>query len=221
MHLERHAHRIERDALRLGLPRPPRSGIEQLCLETAQAAFGRGDGIVRVEWAAARGGPARLRATTRPLGPMRASWRTRTSHLHHPGPEDRRHTKRIDVEIYDRARREAQAAGVDEVLLCDADGWLVEGGRSSLLVVTVEGDLLTPELALGSVESLGLEIVREATPELREARIDLAALLVARELMAVNAVRGVVPITRLDGVAVGQGIAGPWARRLEPLFAAP
>jgi D-alanine transaminase len=221
MHLERHAHRLERDALRLGLPGPPRSGIEQLCLETARSVFGRGDGIVRVEWTASRGSPMALRATTRPLGSTRRSWRARSSPLRHPGPEDRRHTKPIDVEIYDQARREAQAMGVDEVLLFDVNGWLVEGGRSGFLVVTAAGDLLTPELALGGVESLGLEIVGEATPELREARLDRAALLDARELMAVNAVRGVVPITRLDELAVGQGMAGPWCRRLEPLFAAP
>ena len=36
--------------------------------------------------------------------------------------------------------------------------------------------------------------------------------------MATNAVRGVVSIVELDGVPIGDGVAGPWAKRLRKIF---
>lgn len=218
MRVERHAGRLRRDAARLGLPLPARVEIERLLLATARESFGGGDGIVRVEWCSAPGEPPVLRAIPRPLGDVPERWRARMARTLHPGPEDRHNTKTVDVAPYDRAREEALAAGVDEVLLFDARGRLVEGGHSNLLVVTPDGRLVSPDPELGPVEGLGLAIVRESTPEFRWARLDRAAVRSAPELMAVNAVRGVVPIVELDDEAVGGGQPGPWARRLRTLF---
>jgi D-alanine transaminase len=215
---ERHSGRLRRDAARLGLPLPARGAIEELLVDAARVAFGRGGGIVRVEWSCGPGEPPVLRATTRSLGDVPERWRARIAETPHPGPEDRRNTKAVDVESYVSAREEATAAGVDEVLLFDEAGLLVEGGHSNLLVVSLEGRLVAPESALGAVEGLGLTIVDESTPELGRARIGRDAVRSARELMAVNAVRGVVPIIELDGVPVGDGGPGPWARRLRWLF---
>jgi D-alanine transaminase len=77
---------------------------------------------------------------------------------------------------------------------------------------------VTPDLELGPVEGLGLEIVRESTPEIAPARLELPDVHEARELIAVNAVRGVVPIVELDGEPLGDGEPGPWARRLRAMF---
>ena len=218
--VERHAGRLRRDAARLGLPQPERVEIERVFLEAAEQAFGRGQGIVRVEWSHLPGEPPELTVITRPLGDRGDRWRAATSEAIHPGPGERANTKHVDVEAYDRGRAEVHQGHVDEVLLFDESGLLVEGCHSNLLVVTGSGDVMTPDLALGGVEGLGLSIVRENHPEIGSARLRRADLDAARELMSVNAIRGVVPIVELDGRRVGhgngegEGAPGPWARKL-------
>ena len=212
--LERHAGRLRRDAARLGLPLPARVEVERVFLEAAERAFGRGEGIVRVEWSRLPGETPELTALTRPLGDRGDRWRAARSKAIHPGPGLRANTKSIDVEAYDTGRAEVHEGRYDEVLLFDASGLLVEGCHSNFLVVTEAGDVVTPDLALGGVEGLGLTIVREDHPEIGSARLRPEDLEVARELMSVNVVRGVVPIVELDGRPVGGGKPGPWAQRL-------
>ncbi len=213
--LERHVRRLRRDAGRLGLPLPDRQAVEDAFVSTARATFPHEDGVVRVEWSTAPGEAPRLTTSTRPLDPTPDAWRAITSSGKHPGPGDRAGTKHVAVEAWDRARAERLAAGVEEALLFDAEGRLVEGSRSSLIVVLVGDRIVTPALALGGVEGLGLECVREGPWRIQEAEIRAETLREARALLAVNAVRGVVPITRLDGRPIGDADAAAlWARRL-------
>lgn len=234
--LERHAARLRRDAARLGLPLPERVAIERLADATARAELAGRDGILRLEWsrAAGDGRPAErgaglavargdasptLVASTRPLGPDPATWRAVSSGTIHPGPGPHRGSKAVDLPAYDEARREALAAEVDEALLFDGAGRLVEGGRTNLVVVTSDGFRLTPARGLGPVEGLGLEIVREAVPRIVETlALDRRDLARAAELVAINAVRGAAAIVELDGHPVGGGACGPLAMRLRGLF---
>lgn len=217
--VERHAERLRRDAARLGLDLPGRAEIERLIVERAREEPGLGrDGILRIEWSRAGEGPPRLLGTARALDERPSVWRAAIAETTHPGPGRRHNTKQIGVVAYDRARAEARSRALEEVLLFDDGGRLVEGSHTNLLVVTSEGELGTPALELGAVEGIGLAVVRESEPSLRSVVLDRADLLSARELMAVNIVRGLAPIVELDGEAVGDGQPGPWARRLGSLF---
>lgn len=218
--VDRHVERLRRDAGRLGHELPDRGEIARLLTETATWHFPPPEeGIVRIEWSAATdAGSPRLRANARGLVPAPDRWRVRSALTRHPGPEDRQNTKQIGVAAYDSARAEAAVADVDEVLLFDADGHVVEGSFTNLLIVTGDGALRTPALALGPVEGIGLAIVRECTPTLREVWLERNELASASELLAVNVVRGIAPIVELDGRRVGSGEPGPWARRLGLLF---
>ncbi|MGI9431361.1 MAG: aminotransferase class IV [Myxococcota bacterium] len=216
--VERHANRLRRDAGRLGLPLPARGEIESLLVREAHAAFGDGDGIVRVEWAALPGEPPQLIAATRELGPEPPTWRARVATTTHPGAEERNNTKFVRIGAIEEARDELRQHAVEEVLLFDAEGRLVEGSHSNCLLVDDQGGLVTPANRLGCVEGLGLTIVRESHPEIVEADLRLEDVKAARELLAVNCVRGVVPIETLDGRVVYEGDAGDWARRLRRLF---
>lgn len=216
--VERHAGRLQRDAARLRLPLPERVAIESLFFETAHETFGAGDGIVRIEWSKRPGGEPELISTTRALGPDPDRYCARTSKLTHPGAEHRHNTKFVQVEIYDLARDEAREAGIDEVLLFDGDGLLVEGGASNFIVVTEDGQVVTPATELGCVEGLGLGVVLDSRPEIEGEAITRDDLASARELMACNGVRGVVPIIELDGRPVADGRPGVWARKLRPIF---
>jgi branched-subunit amino acid aminotransferase/4-amino-4-deoxychorismate lyase len=216
--VERHACRLLRDARRLELPPPALRDIEELFIETAAARFGTGDGIIRVEWSHTEGGAPELIATPRPLDEEPEVWRARTSRAIHPGPEHRRNTKFVDVHAYDTARAEVAQASIDESLLFDKDGWLVEGGRSNSLVVTKSGKWVTPDPALGGVEGLGLTLTLESNPEIRFGRLTLEDIRSARELMSVNVVRGVVSIVELDGAAIADGQIGDRSRSLTMFF---
>jgi branched-subunit amino acid aminotransferase/4-amino-4-deoxychorismate lyase len=216
--VERHAARLRRDAARLGLPQPETIEIESLLLESARSTFGTGDGVVRVEWSRSLDSEPELRAIPRPLGPEPECWTAAVSGAVHPGPERRRNTKHVDVTAYDQAREEVRASGLDEMLLYDAEGRLVEGSRSNFLVVTESGRLVTPDPALGGVEGLGLTIVLENRPEIAFAALTQDDVAGARELISINIVRGVVPIVQLSGGPVAGGKVGPWANRLRHLF---
>ena len=197
--LERHTRRLQRDAQRLGLPLPNRDAIERIFLDTAKRVFSGGDGIVRLEWSHLPGEDPELIATPRAYEAAAPTWRVVTSDAVHPGPEFRANTKYVDVSAYDLGRECVAKSDVDEVLLFDAQGRLVEGANSNFIVVTEDGRIVTPARDLGGVEGLGLTIVCETHPEIGEAHLTRGDLAVCREIMSTNAVRGVVPIISLDG----------------------
>ncbi len=87
-----------------------------------------------------------------------------------------------------------------------------------MIVALDDGRIVTPALSLGGVEGLGLETVRHGRSDIVEDGITREQVAGARELMGVNAVRGVVPIVTLDGKPVGQGRPGPRARALGAVF---
>ena len=54
------------------------------------------------------------------------------------------------------ASDEARTAGVDEALLLDREGYLVEGSRSNLVVVTRSGETTTQDPSRGGVAGVGV-----------------------------------------------------------------
>ena len=210
----RHARRLRRDAAALGLPAPAQADCERTLAESAAAAFGAGDGIVRLEW---RG--VRLAARPRPLGEERETWRAMLASTVHPGRAVTAGVKGTDWPHVERAREEARAAGVDEAILLDPEGRVVEGARSNLVIVLAGGATVTPPLARGAVAGLAREIVLEGAPEIRESDLGRGELLAAREVVATNAVRGARPVVAIDGVALGDGGPGALSCRLADLLA--
>jgi branched-subunit amino acid aminotransferase/4-amino-4-deoxychorismate lyase len=216
-HGARVAARLVRDAAQLGLGALDAA----LCLaaleDAARAELGAAQGVVRLEARRGAGGAAELVPGVRALGPDPALWSAVVAPGPHEGPGPFQGAKRSGWPCVERARAAAAAAGVDEALLFDAAGYLVEGGRSSLVVVRADGSAVAPPLARGRVRSVALEIALEARA-LAEGDVTLEELRRARELVALNAVRGARPIVRLDGRPVGAGAAGPLARTLETVL---
>jgi D-alanine transaminase len=221
LHLERHAARLARDAALLGIGPLPAQAARDALFALAQRAFPDGEGVVRVEARAVPGGGApRLLATTRALGPEPPAWRAALALEAHPGPSPWSAAKTNERGLYERALAAAEATGADEAVLVDAEGFLVEGARTSLVVVLAAGTLATPPLARGGQAGIGRAILLEGTPELHEADVALAELGRARELIAVNAVRGPRAVVTLDGRPIGDGTPGPWAAALMRAFEA-
>lgn len=117
-------------------------------------------------------------------------------------------------------RQEAHEADAEEAILV-RDGRAVEGSTSNLFVVS-DGRLLTPPpsryLLAGITREITLELARGAGVACEERDISLDALRAADEIWLTSSTREVMPVTRLDGAVVGDGVPGPLWRRIDALY---
>ncbi len=209
--LRRHQARLQRDARRAGLEPPDPERVAE-----AVAAIAPGPPRqVRIE--VRGGGGPRLVATARPIPPEPPFWRAIP--LRHPGGGPVPGAKQPDHPGLARARVRAARLGCEEALLFDERGRLVEGARSAVLVRTAAGGLATPPARRGGVRSLALEVLREGLPEIEERDLDEAALLAAREVVAVNAVRGARSLVALGPHRLKCPDAAPLRARAAALLA--
>ena len=221
-HAAAHRTRLGRDAATLGAGRVDPEALTALWSELSAAAFGPGpneEGIIRVEAHPGSGDDALLYGVPRPLDNEQPTWRALRSPTVHPGPGPHAGAKLVHFEAYEYARAHSATFGVDESLLFDSQGRLVEGARSSLVVVNAGGRPATPALTLGAVRGIGLSLARDATDGIEVAEIREAELHEAREVIALNAVRGARAIVEYGGKPVGNGRPGEWAARLGELLA--
>jgi branched-subunit amino acid aminotransferase/4-amino-4-deoxychorismate lyase len=214
----RHAERLVRDARLLGLAEL----TSDACLDAlASWALNPSDGsrtIVRIEVRGDADGVVQLLGSRRAWGDDPPVWRALISPLVHPGPTRTSRVKSTDRSVYVAALDAARAAGGDDALLFDDAGFLVEGARTNLVVVHADGSLRTPPLARGGVAGIAREVLLDRLPELREADLSATDVAAAREVIAINAVRGARAITHLDDHPIGDGSAGPWSQRLALLL---
>ena len=214
-----HAMRLARDARRLGLGEVDPERVLRALEESGRASFGeQGDGIVRVQASQDARGQLHLTALPRDPGSETPCWTACTSSLIHEGPMPWSGAKVANHLLFALASDEARAASVDEALLLDHEGYLVEGSRSNLVVVTASGETTTPDPVRGGVAGVGLEILRERGAKIQPRHISGHGLERASELIAVNAIRGPRPVIAVDGRPVGDGRPGPVARRLADCF---
>lgn len=117
------------------------------------------------------------------------------------------------------ARDLARAAGADEAIRLDADGYAVEGATSSLYAVIRGAVVVPPVVGIlpGIVRSRVIEVCARESIEMRETPITIDELRTADEIFASSSLRGVVAITSLDGVAC---TVGPITSRVASCVAA-
>jgi branched-chain amino acid aminotransferase len=121
------------------------------------------------------------------------------------------------------ALRKAIERSGDDAILCGPDGNVAEGASSNVFMVD-GGRVLTPGLDVGILRGITREVVcglvRDAGIPLEETRIRPEVLRMADEVFLTSAVRGVMPVTRLDGIVIGDGTAGPTTREIMARYAA-
>lgn len=210
----RHVARLARDAATLELGPVDPDEVRRALRELGRAVFGDGEGVVRVQASRGDGGRARLLGTTRPVGPEPDRWRAIVADGVHEGAVRTAGAKVANRPVIARAAGCVAAAGVEEALLFDAAQRLVEGHRANLVFVAADGVAAAPPAERGAVAGVALAVAVEALPGLARRDLPRAALGELRELVALNAVRGAVPIVAVDGRPVGDGRPGPWAERL-------
>jgi branched-chain amino acid aminotransferase len=117
------------------------------------------------------------------------------------------------------ARELAAATGADEAVRLGGEGEVLECATSNLFAV-VSGAVVTPQLSgvlPGVTRARVLRACEAAELPAHEVRLTVDELRAADEIFITSAVRGVVPVIRLDGEP---RIAGPIAARIAALYEA-
>jgi branched-chain amino acid aminotransferase len=118
------------------------------------------------------------------------------------------------------ARRRRPGAG--EAILCSPSGSIAEGATSNVFLVQ-GGILLTPGIEVGILEGVTrakvLELARGCDLPTREAAfVAPRELVAADEVFITSAIRGILPVTTVDGSSVGSGKPGPVTLKLLALY---
>lgn len=117
------------------------------------------------------------------------------------------------------AAQHAQRLGVDELLFLNYRDELVEGSRSNVFLV-LGGEIHTPSLDAGPLPGIARHIVIAQALRhglvVREEPIPRPLLQNAQEMFLTNALRGVVPVRRLDQHAFAA--PGPVTRQVSMLY---
>ena len=106
-------------------------------------------------------------------------------------------------------------AGADSVLLVDASGNVVEGPGFNVLCVR-NGALVTPNEGMleGVSRRTVIEIAQSLGLTLQARAVPADELRTADEVFISTSGGGVLPVTRVDGRAIGDAMPGPITRRL-------
>ena len=131
-----------------------------------------------------------------------------------------KHLNRLEQVLAAAERRDA---GLDELLLCDADGAVTSAIAANLFLVR-GGRLETPLIDRCGVAGTCRQWILDAHPECRVLRLQRGDVEAADELFLCNSVRGILPVARLGPRALPAGpVTQALQRRLGtavPAFAA-
>jgi D-alanine transaminase len=134
----------------------------------------------------------------------------------------RRDIKSISLLPNILAKQAAVEAKAFEAWLVEADGTVTEGSSTNAWIVTKAGEVVTHARntdILGGVTRLALlELVKSAGIRLVERSFTLAEAQAADEAFLTSSSAFVVPVTRIDGKAVGTGRPGPITQKLRELY---
>jgi D-alanine transaminase len=116
----------------------------------------------------------------------------------------------------------ARESGCNEVIL-HRDGRVTEGGSSNVFAVlgtSVITPSKSPEILSGITRDLLVTLMRANRIQVQERRLTLTELRSAEEIWLTSSTREVLPVTRLDGEAVGARKPGPLWKKAYALFQA-
>jgi len=118
------------------------------------------------------------------------------------------------------AKKAAKRAGAAEAIFVDDDR-VVEGGSSNVFLVMDSRVVTHPRdqsILPGTVRDAVIELAREEGITVEERPPLVAELERAEEIFLTSTTLSVLPVTRVDGRAVGRGTRGPVTERLQRAF---
>jgi len=134
----------------------------------------------------------------------------------------RRDIKSISLLPNILAKQKASLAGAREAWLVDEAGMISEGAVSNNAIINAKNELIThaaDEHILGGItRDVVLNIARKSGIKVIERSFSLKEAKTAREAFLTSTTSNVLPVTRIDGVAVGNGKPGPVTLKLLSLY---
>jgi len=114
---------------------------------------------------------------------------------------------------------EVSDRGADTVVLVSEHGEVCEGAGFNVFAV-LDGTVLTPDKGVleGITRRSALDICDDLSIPTKVASVTLDELRSAQEIFVTSTAGGIMPVTRLDDVAVGDGSPGPVTRRLHETY---
>ena len=202
--LDRHLERLASSAVALALPSP--AGAEALAALVVATAppdhvlrLYRTDEALVATAAALPDGLEELRVR----GLTLASVATGTSEL----------LQGVKSTSYAEAFAARRSVDADDALLVSGD--VVRECATANIWWTHDGVLHTPAAGPGVLAGVTRAFVLELEPSAREGTFRIADLLAADEAFTTSSIREVMPVSAVDGRAIGDGRPGPAATRLQ------
>ena len=120
------------------------------------------------------------------------------------------------------AKEAARAEDAKEAWLVDADGYVTEGASSNAWIVDRDGRLVTRQIdsaiLRGVTRSTLLDLLAQQGLEVVERPFTVAEAKAAREAFVTSATNIVMPVVRIDGQAIGNGVPGLLTLKLRADF---
>lgn len=120
------------------------------------------------------------------------------------------------------AKQAAREQGAREAWLVDKDGFVTEGASSNAWIVTAEGKLVTRKADRAILQGItrGVVLAEIAAQKLvlEQRPFTVSEARQAREAFLTSASQLVMPVVRIDGEKVGDGLPGPLSRVLRQEF---
>jgi D-alanine transaminase len=113
---------------------------------------------------------------------------------------------------------EAVSQGANTALLI-RDGYLTEGSSSNAFIVDTDGSIKTPpddNLCLpGITRQLTIELIKKLKWPFHEEKISKKCLLNAKEVWITSTSKEIYPVTRIDKLSIGTGVAGEYWQQID------
>jgi len=118
------------------------------------------------------------------------------------------------------AKIEANAAGADDAIMLDVEGYVAETNATNLFLVQ-SGQIVTPladHCLPGITRAVVLRMVREAAMPCVEKRVSLSEVHAADEVFTTGTMGELAGVRSVDGRTIGTGDVGRLTRKLQILY---
>lgn len=109
------------------------------------------------------------------------------------------------------AKIEASQAGVKEAVMLNQEGYVVEGTADNIFIVR-KNALITPPLSAGCLEGVTrtavISLARQSGIEVREELFTRHDVYTAQECFLTGTAAELIPVIKVDGRCIGQGVPG-------------
>jgi D-alanine transaminase len=120
------------------------------------------------------------------------------------------------------AKEAARKEGAKEAWFVDDKGFVTEGGSSNAWIVDRDGRLITRPIdnaiLRGVTRTTLIDVLRRENIELVERPFTVEEARTAREAFITSATNTVMPVVRIDGKPIGNGVPGMLSLRLRAEF---